>query len=483
MIRLKNFSFTYEGEDKRALENINIHIKKGECIVIGGSSGHGKTTLTRVLNGLAPYYFEGKLEGDYDFLGEKNLTLERLSREVASVFQDPRSQFFSLDVLSELVFTLENEGLSKEEMDNRIDETKKIIDIENLLDKKIFDLSSGEKQKIAIASVLCQKPKVIILDEPSANLDYKGTLELGESLLKLKKEGFTIIISEHRFFYLKDIIDKFYLMKNGKIEKSFLREEFLALGKITNDFGLRSIKPFEKIYEKKRIRVGSRGVEVKNLSFKYKKGKEVFYNISLNFNNGEIIGLLGKNGSGKSTFVKVLAGLLKEKKGDIYIKGEKTKWKSRREKFSLVLQDADYQLFSESVEKEFHLGKNEVSQEEVDKILEKFSLLSEKYKHPISLSGGQKQRLTIALSILKGSEIVILDEPTSGLCYKNMKKIVRFCKLLKRLGKIVIFITHDYEFVQYTADRCIYMEAGRVEEDFYLLPPNQNRLKELFGGR
>jgi energy-coupling factor transport system ATP-binding protein len=223
-------------------------------------------------------------------------------------------------------------------------------------------------------------------------------------------------------------------------------------------------------------------VSIKNLNFNFKKNSSLICNINLKLKKGEIIALLGHNGAGKTTFAKILAGLIKEISGEIYFEKEKVNIKKRLKYTSLVLQDPDYQLFSESVENEFKLGKysKNFNNEELDIILEKLDLLKFKNRHPSTLSGGQKQRLTIALSIVKDSKLVIMDEPTSGLDYTNMMKIVDILNDMKNKGKSIIVITHDFEFLLNACDRVIHLKKGKIDNDLYLTENNFNEIKKIY---
>ena len=225
MIRIEDVSFRYSNSKDDALEHITLHIHKGEFVVLLGSSGCGKTTITRLINRLVPEFFEGELEGKIYIDGQdtSDMDIQDLAGIVGSVFQDPRSQFFATDTTAEIAFSCENVGLPREELCCRIERAANDLQITRLLERSIFELSSGEKQSIAIASVYALSPKILVLDEPSANLDSATTQHLMKILDSLKKQGYTIVISEHRVHYLKDIADRAILIENGKIKKEARR--------------------------------------------------------------------------------------------------------------------------------------------------------------------------------------------------------------------------------------------------------------------
>jgi ABC-type cobalt transport system, ATPase component len=243
MIQIENVLFQYSNSEKGTLKNINLHIAKGEFVVLLGRSGCGKTTITRLINRLVPEFFDGEMKGKVIIDGEdtSELNIQDLTGVVGSVFQDSRSQFFATDTTAEIAFSCENVGLPREELCRRIEKTVNYLQIEHLLERSIFELSSGEKQSIAIASVYALSPKILLLDEPSANLDTVATKHLMDILYMLKKQGYTIVVSEHRIHYLKDIADRAILIENGCITKEISGDKFRNLtNEEANQMGLRS---------------------------------------------------------------------------------------------------------------------------------------------------------------------------------------------------------------------------------------------------
>ena len=226
-----SFSYENSSEAKGQLRGIDLHVKKGELVILSGRSGCGKTTLTRILNGLCPGFYPGKLEGGYSLDGEDALKMpiHRLGTMVGSVFQDPRSQFFATNTTNEIVLGMENIPLERPFMQERLNTVCKHMNIERLIGRRIFPLSSGEKQLIAIASVCAMEPKVIVLDEPSANLDSEAMVRLGALLYRLKTAGHTIILSEHRFHYVRDSFDRLVFMEDGAISAVYDRKDALSL--------------------------------------------------------------------------------------------------------------------------------------------------------------------------------------------------------------------------------------------------------------
>lgn len=463
MITFENFSFRYEERDGFTLKDLNLTIQTGEFILLTGRSGCGKTTLIRSLNGLIPHFYPGEMKGDIFLDGQSLLELKPadLAGKVGTVFQDPRSQFFMTDTTRELAFGCENMGYSREETVDRI--TKAVLDLElsDYLNRSIFDLSSGEKQQIAIGSVYTLLPKVYIFDEPSANLDYAATKRLAETMKRLKADGYTIIVVEHRFYYLRELLDRAYLIQDGRIIQSFTREQFCSLPDETRiQYGLRTVYPEREAakYQVKPAHSSSDGLSVSNLSFAYKKGPDVLQNINFEAHKGDVIGILGHNGAGKTTLLSIMTGLLKEKNGSICYNGKKLSPRQRRRLSYLVMQDTDYQLFASSVEEEFSLGIETDCAEKVTETLEALELSEYREYHPASLSGGQKQRVTIGTAIVKDSPVIYFDEPTSGLDYDSMVRVSHLIEQLASAGVIIFLVSHDFEFITRTCSEVLQLD-------------------------
>lgn len=470
MITFDNFSFRYEERSKFTLNDINLTVQTGEFILLTGRSGCGKTTLIRSLNGLIPHFYPGEIKGDILMDGQSLLELNpaNLAGKVGTVFQDPRSQFFMTDTTRELAFGCENMGFSREETVDRIVKAAMNLELADFLNRSIFELSSGEKQQIAVGSVYALLPKVYIFDEPSANLDYAATKRLAEIMKRLKQEGYTIIVVEHRFYYLKELLDRAFLIRDGSIIQSFTGDEFCLLPDETRiKSGLRTAYPE---HDAKKYRAKSSAYEsgnvlkVSNLSFSYKKGVDVLQNINFEAHEGDVIGVLGHNGAGKTTLLSIMTGLLKEKSGSICYNGKKLSLRQRRNLSYLVMQDTDYQLFASSVREELSLGIEEDCTEKVTETLNALELSEYQDCHPASLSGGQKQRVTIGAAIVKDSPVIYFDEPTSGLDYDSMVRVSRLIERLASAGVIIFVVSHDFEFITRTCSEVLQLdERGSIQ--------------------
>ena len=486
MISFQNFSFRYEESDDFALRGIDMTVQTGEFILLTGRSGCGKTTLIRSLNGLIPHFYPGELQGDLLLDGQSLLEKKpsELAGQVGTVFQDPRSQFFMTDTTRELAFGCENLGLSREETVDRIAKAAKALDLVDDLNRSIFALSSGEKQQIAIGSVYALAPKVYIFDEPSANLDYAATKRLAEIMGTLKHAGYTILVVEHRFYYLRDLIDRAFLLQNGKIARAFTREQFCSLPDGTRiAYGLRTAYPerdAECYQEKLHPKGGTHRLEVCDLGFAYKKGAEVFQKVSFVAHTGDVIGILGHNGAGKTTLLSILTGLQKQQHGEIRFDGKKLTPRQRRARAYLVMQDTDYQLFASSVEEELSLGVRGDCEEKVAETLQALELSDYRERHPASLSGGQKQRVTIGAAIVKGSPVICFDEPTSGLDYDSMVRVSKRIQQLARSGAMVFVVSHDFEFIVRTCTEVIQLDGKAAIQKHGLSPEMLNTLAQQY---
>ncbi|HEQ2183932.1 ABC transporter ATP-binding protein [Streptococcus pyogenes] len=484
MIEFKDVSFTYDSGNKNAgIYNINLNINAGEVVVFCGESGCGKTTISRLINGLIPGYYSGNLTGSV-IVNEHEISknsINELSQYVGSVFQNPRTQFFNVDSTSEIAFACENFGISREEICKRIGKVTKELNIKNLLDKSLFSISGGEKQKIACASAAAMEPEIYVLDEPSSNLDIQTIKMLKDIIKKWKEKKSTVVIAEHRLQYLIDIADRFIYMKDGEINNEFSCVEFKELSNSTlNDMGLRSIHPIDTNSRMKNIE-SKEQIEIKDFMFSY--GKKPFLEIhDAVLPQKSIVAVLGNNGSGKSTFSKCLCGVEEKAKGTLKIETKNYDTKERLKKCFMVMQDVNHQLFTESVKEEILLSiENDKNKEEkVDEICKKLNLMDFIDCHPMSLSGGQKQRVAIASAIASDRTILILDEPTSGLDFRNMKEVSNEMMRLKKDGKTIFIITHDPELVECCCDYFMFMENGKVKWHGGKNEKNIKAIKEFF---
>ena len=503
-ISLKNISFSYSDSlDDAILKNLNLELRSGECVVLAGESGCGKTTISKLINGLIPHYHSGTMDGDV-LLGGKNtadMTLAEISRVVGSVFQNPRSQFFNIDTDCELAFGCENLGMDPKEIKQRVENVVQEFHLEHLLGRSIFNLSGGEKQKIACASVSATGPEIFVLDEPSANLDLKTIADLKEIVSRWKKARKTVVIVEHRLYYLRDVADRICYVKNGQIAYEWTPAELEAKGpEYAASLGLRCLN-LEQLNEKGDARwslsrpmsrdghdkiavnvhdchsrldrespSSTESITFNNLTFSYHRKHPILDIDRLELPCGQITALVGHNGAGKSTLAQVLCGL----------QGSWLQKRAARKRGTyLIMQDVNHQLFTESVLDEVLLGMKPQNEKLALEILDGLNLKQYTENHPMALSGGQKQRVAIGSGISSGCDIVVFDEPTSGLDYRQMLAVSATLKKLAASGKTLLVITHDPEFILNSCQSVIRMEQGKIVEQYPLLGNEKQLVKAM----
>ena len=456
MIKFENVNVTMQG--KRILSDINLEIQDGEFVLICGESGCGKTTMTKLINGLIPHFVRDvSVDGTITVCGKNvaEMPMYEIAELVGSVFQNPRTQFFYTNSNAEMAFGLENRGVEPEYIRKRIKNTINELDIEKLEDRDVFSMSGGEKQLLAFASVYAMNPQIYVMDEPSANLDIAAMEKLSERMKVIKEKGHTVVVAEHRLAWIQKFADRIIYMKEGRIEQEFTSDEFKALSDLKRkQMGLRSIVPEQIQIPEITGNSEDAVLQICNLSCKRKK-QMIFQNISLSARVGDIIGITGKNGAGKSTFCNCLCGLLKPKGGEILYQGKKLSEKARTKLFGMVMQEVNHQLFSDSVKNECMLANEEASEQEIRELLEKFDLEEYAEYHPMILSGGQRQRLAICQAVMGEKKLLIFDEPTSGLDFRHMCQVEKLMKQLSEEKYIIIVVTHDYEFLNRACKRYI----------------------------
>lgn len=469
MIKLHDVSLSYgQNTAEPVLHHVNLTVAKGELVLVCGESGCGKSSLLRLINGVAHTFCDAQISGEV-LLDDEDITHAHphdIAERVGSVFQNPKSQFFTLEVASELAFGCENLGVAPNEIRQRIGELSADFGMVHLLDRHLFTLSGGQKQKIACASVAAMHPQVLLLDEPSSNLDLAAVDELRRIVAQWKTQGRTVLIAEHRLSYLVDIVDRVLVMQDGQIAHDLSGSEFRTLDKAElYRMGLRSAQQVPEVTREPRPSSGT--MVLKKLQFTYPKATEPSLSIShTELPQGQVIGVVGRNGAGKSTFVRVLTGLESKATGVVDINNRSLSGPRQRLRQSyLVMQDVNHQLFGESVESDVIIGtsgpdgKNEARLTEV---LGALDLADKRARHPMSLSGGERQRVAIASAVLSEREVIVFDEPTSGLDLCRMHRVAHLLDALARQGKTVLVVTHDMELVARCCDLLLRVEKGRL---------------------
>ena len=415
MIELENVSFSYDGQEHDGLHDINLKIVDGECVLFCGRSGCGKTTITRLVNGLIPQFYQGELHGRVLVDGQEisNLPMYQIAAKVGSVFQNPRTQFFNVDTDSEIAFGIENEARPPQELAERVEQTTEDLHIQKLRSRNIFELSGGEKQKIAFASVYAMNPEIYLLDEPSSSA-------------------------------ASDV---------------YKRQEVLP--------------------PQKCLPVSAPILELQDITLHYKK-RTILHHIALSAAKGEVIGVVGHNGAGKTTFSRALCGLHKDCDGQFLWDGRPMDRKARLKQSYMVMQDVNYELFADSVEAECSFGIRNPNQKLVTETLEELGLVAYRERHPNTLSGGQKQRVAVAVSMICGKNLLVFDEPTSGLDFDSMAQVAGLIRRLSDMGKVIFIVTHDFEFVCRTCSRVLHFDEGEMPDDVPVVMDALPKLRELF---
>ena len=530
MIRIDNLTFRYSDTDRPALRDINLEIQDGEFVLITGPSGGGKSSFCRCLNGLIPHFYGGEITGkvEVDGLDTMKHSTKEMATEVGMVFQDPENQLVAMDVEREVAFGLENLAFPFELMAKRMEEALDTVGIASLRHRTVNELSGGEKQRVAIASVLALYPNILVLDEPTSELDPKGAEEVLNVVERLNDElGVTVILVEHRLDRVTQHVDRMLVLDNGMIVSDGTPQSVLIDDKVSQsgigippiiklvqglkDKGigidnipltvkegraaLAKVMPLQakqanlNLPERKvtaseakqsprpfaTLRASAQPmVEVKGLYHVYPSDLVALRNISLKICEGEFVAIMGRNASGKTTLVKHFNGLLKPTEGDVIVNGVNTKGSTIADlakKVGYVFQNPNDHLFADSVEQEIaftlkNLGfKSEGMESMIDQVLERFDLTQYRHRYPRSLSGGEKQRVAFASILVAQPKIIILDEPTRGMEYRLKVELMRFLDEYRENGNAVILVTQDVETVAEYGDRVILLSEGRTVVD------------------
>lgn len=483
MIKIDHISFSYgeENENTGGVRDIDLNIEDGQFVVLCGESGCGKTTITRLINGLIPHYYEGQMAGEVWVNGEKvsEQPLYDTAAVVGSVFQNPRSQFFNVDTTSEITFGCENLGQPEKDIRERFAKTVRDFRLEKLMDRNIFHLSGGEKQKIACAGVSIMEPDVLVMDEPSSNLDAASILDLRKILAFWKSQGKTIIVSEHRLYYLRGLADRFIYLAEGQVSRDYSAAEFEQLTEQQrSNMGLRTFA-LERLLPPVLPQQEKTALALHNFRFAYKNEPETLHIMDCEIPTNRIVGIIGNNGAGKSTFSRCFCGLEK-RCGEIVWNGRKYRPKDRLSTCYMVMQEVNHQLFTESVLDEVLISMEEANQKRAEEILSRLDLLDFKDRHPMSLSGGQKQRVAIASAIASKRSILFFDEPTSGLDYRHMKEVANVLRQVRDAGITVYVITHDLELILDCCTDIIHLEDGSVIDQYGMDEDGLKKIREYF---
>jgi energy-coupling factor transporter ATP-binding protein EcfA2 len=506
MIQLDQVSYRYPATDSPVLQQLSLEIQEGEFLLVMGPSGAGKSTFLRCLNGLVPHFYGGTIAGQVRVGGRDPVALgpRGMADLVGFVLQDPEAQFVVDRVEDELAFALENQGLDPMRMRKQVEEVLDQLNIAALRGRSVTTLSGGERQRVAIAAVMTLQPQVLVLDEPTSQLDPQGAEEVLDTLVKLNQDlGLTVVLSEHRLERVVQYVDRIlYFPGEGQAPlldkpRAVLRQVEMAPPLVTLakaldwsplPLTLKEARPFARAAARGRKppALSSRSapatstqapatIAVEELTFSY-NGHRALQGVSLQVRRGEFVALMGRNGSGKTTLLKHLVGLLKPDQGRVTVgngNGRRpmdTRQTSVEEIIRLVgyvPQNPNALLFSDTVRQELDFTRRGHGLPPADQagLLGTLGLDGLAESYPRDLSVGERQRVALASILAAEPQILLLDEPTRGLDYQQKAALAGFLRQEKARGRTILMATHDVELIATCADRVIMLAEGQVVVD------------------
>ena len=508
MIRFEHLTYTYPNASRPALADVTLHTAAGAFVLVVGPSGVGKSTLLRCLNGLVPHFTGGTLSGRVDVAGHDPVAEgpQVLSHVVGFVFQDPEAQFVMDRVADEIAFGLENAAMPPTEMRARVDEVLDLMDLTALRDRPVETLSGGQKQRVAIAAALAFRPRILVLDEPTSQLDPQSAEDVLQALVRLNRDmGLTVVLAEHRLERVLPHVDHMVYLAppsatedgDGRVlsgpprhvlNQMDLTPPLITLGKALGweplPLTIGEGRGFaQEVVSGSRFQVSGSELKpeplkpdpilcVKNLSFAY-DGVPALTDASLTVNVGELVALMGRNGSGKTTLLKCIVGLLRPQRGEIALAGESLigqETASICRRVGYLPQDPDVLLFADTVAEELAvtlrnhdlLASPPIAP--VD-LLAHLGLDGVATSYPRDLSVGQRQRVALGAVTVTRPRLLLLDEPTRGLDYPAKRELVRLLREWQAEGAGVLLVTHDVELAAQAADRVVLLSQGEVIAD------------------
>lgn len=451
------------GESVTALTCVSHDFPRGSATLLTGPSGCGKSTLLRLANGLIPHVTHGHLTGrvTVDGLDPSRHRLVDVGRRTATIFQNPRNQFFAATVGEELAFARQQAGEPLEVIRAAVAQAAQTLGMSAWLSRSLHQMSGGELQRVACGTALTSPATIVLFDEPTSNLSTESIAEIARIMRLMKQAGATLIIAEHRVYFLRDIVDTVLTMDAGRIERVWDAEEFFSLGDDERRHrGIRTlVPPCLEARETDPTGPPRCGLTLSNVTFSYGKRK-VLDIPHLNLPAGTVSAIMGANGVGKSTLCRIVTGLAEAgRHASITWNGREVNRRARLAMSSFVMQDVHRQLFSASVTDEVMVGTRSRPGADVTALLSRLGLSDLADRHPMSLSGGQKQRLVIASALADDACVVVFDEPTSGVDQRHLVDIVALIRSLARSGVAVVVVSHDLEFVNACADHVVTLDG------------------------
>ncbi len=520
IIEVEDVSFSYGESETLALEHVSLDVQPGDFIGIIGPSGAGKSTLAACLSGAIPHHYGGKLYGAVRVEGHDTceVSLTDISQVVGSVLQDIDTQMVASVVEDELLFGLENFGVAHEEIEERIASTLETVGITDLRDREIATLSGGQKQKVAIAAILAMRPRVLVLDEPTAALDPASSQLVFETLQQINREqGITVVVIEQKVALLSTFCNRIVVLDGGKVALEGAPQEVFShaselkqmgvdsprVARISNSLAAAGLAPqntpcltvmqAEELIKhvvgeagrtfaptdgptmsphapvRTHAQTGEPLLHFDHVSFAYTAGGAAVEDLNLTVYPGELVGLVGQNGAGKTTLTKLLTGLLKPASGSVSVAGLDTRTTPTSQiarQVSTLFQNPDHQICKETVLDEIAFGlelrgvDSTEARNRARTVAERFGLPLE--EAPFSLSRGQRQMVALASVIVVEPKIIVLDEPTSGLDYRECMTVMNTVRDMAERGCAVIMVCHDMEVVSDFAERIAVMAGGRI---------------------
>ena len=511
-IEVNSLWWKYKGRRRFVLKGVSLRVEKEEILGIMGPSGSGKTTLCLTLNGIIPQRIPGEFKGEVKVFGKSILEYDvsEIANDVGLVLEDPEVQFVMSTVEDEIVLGLEKFNMSREEILERLRWALELVNLPmSYLNKRPLELSGGEKQRVAIASIIALRPRILVLDEPTSDLDPKGKKEIFEALWRIRDElGITVIIVEHESEFLARFVDRIVVLSEGRIllegtpEEVFSKvdkirrygirppqvteigyhlklnplplnlEEFISL--FTKRYKRNEIKPLMNAISSSIIPSNEVVIECHNVHFTYPDGTRALNGVNLEVRRGEFLAIVGPNGSGKTTLAKIMCGLLKPTKGKVLIFNEEP-WRTPRRtmcrRVGYVFQNPDHQLFNQKVFDELAFGLRILGTEstevktKVELLLKTLKLRELKDEHPFFLSKGERRRLALGSVLALEPEVLIVDEPTTGQDYGMCFELMNLLKKYNESGKTVILISHSIPLIVEYVNRLVVMCSGKVIAD------------------
>ena len=506
IVNLQNVTYKYPLTDSPVLENINLQVEEGEFVAIIGPNGAGKSTLCYTLAGFVPHFYKGELTGSVEVAGieTQGSSLSEWVMNVGLAFQNPFNQISGAKytVFEEIAFGLENIGVPRDEMKERVERALEMTGISDLAERSPYSLSGGQQQRVALTSILVMEPKVLVLDEPTSQMDPIGTREVFGVIRKMAERGMTVMLAEHKVEWIAQFADRVIALHEGKIlldgnpgevltsnlldGKGFGISRYTSTAReaqkqglwpkernlpVTLDEAVEGFHPQPRPFSLEGRREQIMNIEIKDLHHTYPAGVKALNGITLTIETGEQVAIVGQNGAGKTTLVKHLNGLLQPTSGSVLIgdwdtsKQQVAKLASR---VGYVFQNPDEQLFTKNVHLEVSFGPKNLGYETakvealVDDALTMTELTDQKETNPYDLSPTWRKMVALASIIAMDTPIIIFDEPTTGQDAANIARMADAIAALRERGKTVITITHDIDFCAENFERVIALAKGKV---------------------